>query len=252
MKTEPTLYWMIFHFIQILLFNFYFARKQSHLTFHLLRKRNEVELDKILKHERLHSPIIDYTIGSIALFLLISGFQNNDPNLYWAGKYFSLFGFLFTVLGVDLYMYEKLKKRIPLISKRSADLKARNFGSTVPKWCWAIFLITSSIALFSIQTTKGMLIQIGTIIFIIMSGLMVEKRSKLPVKKTDDKEYRKNEGWTIFVIGMSLGIAPIVNRYIGHYGIDAIYSTIPLIAFIILLNSKIYKKITFKEVPLTS
>jgi hypothetical protein len=211
-----------------------------------------VELDKLLKHERLHSPLIDYAIGLVALFLLISGYLKDDPMLYWAGKYFSLFGFLFTVMGIDLYMYEKLKKRIPLVSKRSAELKPRSLGSTVPKWCWAIFLVISTGALFSIQTTKVLLIQVGTIIFILMSGLMVEKRSKLPIKNKDDKEYRSSEGWTIFVIGMCLGLGPIINRYVGHYGIDAIYSTIPLIAFIILLNSKIYKKITSKDAPLVS
>jgi hypothetical protein len=216
----------------------------------LLRKRNATEVDRLFTKQRLHSPSIDYAIGSVALLFLITGFIKLDPIMYWAGKYLSLFGFLFTALGIDLYIYEKFKKKIPLISKRTAEFKARNLGTTVPVWCWIIFLITSGIALFSVQSTKELLIQIGTVIFIMMSAIMVEKRSKLPVKNSDDKEYRTSEGWTIFVIGMFLAIGPVISRHIGHYGIDAIFSTIPLIAFIVFLNSDIYKKMISKEMPL--
>ncbi len=251
MNSNPTLLWFIFHAIQIILFNFYISKKMSHLSFIFLKRRNPHLVESLLNKQYLHTPMIDYVIGFIALGFLSWGYFSFSSQLYWSGKYTSLFGFLFVSSTIDLIQYERLKRKIPLVAKRSADFKARGVGKSVPIWCWILFLFLSIVGLFFVGNTKVFLIQLGVIIFILASGYSIEKRAKLPIEQNEDKEYRESEVWTVYIIGVTLAIAPILSRFFGHYGIDAIYSSLAIVSFLLFINSKVYKKIIDKDEPLS-
>lgn len=112
MKNEMNLVWFIFHIIQISLFQFYAAPKLSTFSWIILKKRNpEVAKEKLGIKNSLHPAMLDYLIGGISILVLLTGFFMAEPLIYWSGKYLSLFGFLFTTLGLDFFQYEKLKKK---------------------------------------------------------------------------------------------------------------------------------------------
>ena len=245
MNKELSIYWLFFHFIQVSIFQFYAARKLSNLSYSLIKKRNTEVAEKILPVSgMLHSQYIDIGIGIICIGLLIFGFVSQNFYIYWTGKYLSLFGFLITVLLIDLLRASKFKQKIPLASKRSASLSQRLVGNIIPVWSWIVYIIVSLISLYYANELKEKISMVIGISVILVTAFFIEKRSKLPVSTTDDELYRRSEAWTVCFIAWSFPILSPIKKYLGFYGVDAFFSTLPLLCFIIFLNSKIFKKLT--------
>ena len=83
-------------------------------------------------------------------------------------------------------------------------------------------------------------------IFILAVAYFTENRSKISGKAEDDDTYRKSEMMTIGLIAWSFPIIAPIKKHLGHFGIDALFSVLPLVIFITFLNSPIYKKIMNK------
>jgi hypothetical protein len=244
MKNEMNLVWLVFHIIQISLFQFYAAPRLSHLTWNLLRKRNPEVADETLGSKRcLHSSKVDGTIGVLSIMTLVVGYVTNMPILYWSGKYLSLFGFLFTNLVLDLYQYEKFKKLIPLKQKRSATLQPRTLGRIVPIWAWLLCIIASLIMIIIEKDPMQKISTTFAVLVCIAGAIFTEKKSKVSDDVGEDQLFRKSEAWTIFAIACTFPLFIPLKAHLRHYGIDAVFSTVPLIAFAYFLNSKIYKKL---------
>lgn len=244
MSNPQNVYWFILHAIQIIIFQFYAATKLSELTCQLIRNRNTQVADDILnKRKVLHSKWIDYTIGTLSLGLLVIGYLKENGELYWSGKYLSLFGFLITVLAIDLFKYEKLKIIIPLETKRTASLVSRKLGNIIPRWSWVLYTLVMFVVIYFQDTQKGKIILFFELLVILVIAYFTENRSKISGQAKDDEAYRKSEMITITIIAWAIPLFIPIEKYLGHFGIDAVFSTIPLIIFIIFLNSKSYKKI---------
>ncbi len=244
MKTEMNLFWLVFHVFQISLFQFYAAPRLSHFTLRLLRKRNPQAADETLgSRSSLHSFKVDSTIGILSITVLCLGFAAGKPLLYWAGKYLCLFGFLFTNLVLDLYRFDKFKKFIPLKQRRTATLQPRELGSIVPIWAWALSL-TASLILIIIEKDPLKQFSITFAVGVCLAAaVFTEKKSKVTDEVEEDQLYRKSEAWTIYFISCTFPLFMPFKTYFGHYGIDAVFSIVPLMAFAYFLNSKIYRKL---------
>jgi hypothetical protein len=245
MNKELSIYWLFFHLIQVSIFQFYAVRKLSNLSYSLIKKRNTEVAEKILPASgMLHSKYIDIGIGIICFGLLIFGFVSQNFYIYWTGKYLSLFGFLIMILFIDLLRASKFKQKIPLASKRSATLSHRLVGNIIPVWSWIIYVIVSLISLYHANEPKEKISTGIGIAVILVTAFFIEKRSKLPVSTTDDELYRRSEAWTIFFIAWFIPLVAPLKKYFGFYGVDTFFSTLPLLCFLIFLNSKIFKKLT--------
>jgi hypothetical protein len=246
MNSPENIYWFLLHITQIILFQFYIANKTSSLSCQIIRNRNPKIAQEILKDQKiLHSNFWDYIIGTISLGLLFTGYFQDQGPLYWSGKYLSLFGFLFTVMALDLIKYKKLEKLIPLENIRTASLISRKLGNIIPTWSWVLYSIFMIIIICFEETVKAQIINASITIFILVSAYFTEKRSKISGKAIDDDNYRRSEMITIAVIAWSILIIEPIKKNLGHFEIDAIFSVLPIVMFIVLLNSKIYKKIMF-------
>jgi len=244
MNSPENVYWFVLHITQIIIFQFYAAKKMSSLTCQLLRNRNAHVAQDVLKGTRiLHSNLWDYIIGIVSLGLLVTGYLQDHGPLYWSGKYLSLFGFLFTVLTLDLLKYEKLKKIIQLETKRSASLNSRKVGNIIPTWNWVLYSIVMLSLTYLEETQWGQVTNVITATFIIGAAYYTENRSKIPGKTKDDETYRRNEMLTITVIAWTIPISVPARKYLGHFGIDGIFSALPIVMFIIFLNTNVYKTI---------
>lgn len=244
MNSEMNYPWLIIYFVQISLFQFYAAPKLSLLTWKLLEKRNpELAMAHLGLRKTLHDPRWDYIIGAFAVTMLVSGFASSNLILYWSGKYLSLFGFLFTILVIDLIQFEKLKKLLPLKKKRSATLVPRTFGRIVPLWAWALCLIATSIFVIMEKDTMKQVVTGSAVLVCVGAAILTEKKSKISEDLEEDQLYRKSEMWTIFIIACTFPLFNPLSAYFSRYGIDAVFSSVPLIAFVWFLNSKVYKRI---------
>lgn len=247
MNDKFTISWLLFHFVQIIVFQFYASIRLSKLSYVLTTRRNPaVANDYMPEGGMLHSKKIDYVLGFICLCLLVVGFVLEDKYLYWAGKYISLFGFLFC-MELDLLKYKKLKKLIPLVERRSASLVERKIGRIIPLWSWGIYLIVNGFIFYYDPEMRSKISYLITVAVVLSAAIFTEVRSKLPISTIDDELYRKSEAWTIFIIAWSFPIVEPFKKHLGFYGMDGIFSTIPLICFFIFLNSKIYKKIVNEQ-----
>lgn len=217
----------------------------SNLAYDLLRKRNLELTGEILpKGNQLHSFLIDYTIGSVAIACLLYGYFTNNLPFYWAAKTISIVGFVFTTLVIDLTLYYRYKKEIPAMAKRTASLKTRELGRIIPLWSWGLYLVVSITAILYTTPLKTQLsLALGCAVLLI-TGYFVEKRTKMANNSEDDELYRKSEAWTIFIIAWSFPIIIPFRGLFTKYGVDALFSLIPLVLFVLFLNSSIYKKIT--------
>lgn len=248
MNNNFTFSWLVFHCLQVIVFQFVASIKLSKLSFVLTKRRNpEVAKDLMPAGGMLHSKKIDYVLGVLCLCLLVIGFILKDKYFYWAGKYISLFGFLFC-MELDLLKYSKLKKLIPLIEKRSASLVERKVGRIIPLWSWGIYVIVNGVIFYYDTEIRSKVTYLIAISVVVASAIYTEIRSKLPISTIDDEFYRKSEAWTVFIIAWSFPIVEPFKKILGFYGMDAIFSTIPLIAFVVFLNSSIYKKIVGDQV----
>jgi hypothetical protein len=186
---------------------------------------------------------VDAAIGVTSIMILVFGYFTDMPILYWSGKHLSLFGFLFTNLVIDLYQFEKLKKLIPLKQKRSATLQPRTLGRIVPIWAWLLCIIASLIIIIIEKDPVRKISTTFSVSVCLAAAIFTEKKSKVSDDVGDDQLYRKSEAWTIFVIACTFPIFIPLKAHLRHYGIDAVFSTVPLIAFGYFLNSKIYRKL---------
>jgi uncharacterized membrane protein YfcA len=244
MKSEMNYAWLVFHAFQILIFQFYAAPRLSQLTWKLLKKRDPEQAKALFgAQNHLHHPQWDYVIGMVSLLALIVGFMQANQLVYWSGKYLSLFGFLFTTMAIDLCRYEKIKPQLPLKHKRSATLVPRSFGRIVPLWAWAVCIL-ASIGLVLIEHEPGKQFTMAIAVCIcVAAAVITEKKSKITDNLEDDQLYRRSEAWTIFIIACTFPVFTPLRSYLGHYGIDAVFSTVPLLTFAWFLNSGIYRKL---------
>jgi len=245
MNNNMNIYWLLFHLFQVCIFQFFAAEKMSNFTYIMLKKRNTDQSSSVLPTSKMpHHKNIDTAIGIFSMGLLALGFFLHSNYIYWSGKYLSLFGFLLTVLFIDLFQYSKFKNKIPLSSKRTASLNNRFVGKIIPLWWWIAYVVSSVAYLYFSDDLKSQLFLGISIIIILIIAYFIEKRSKLPMSTVDDELYRKSEMWTVYIIGWTFLIINPLKKYFGFYGIDAIFSTLPLFLFVIFLNSKLFKKIT--------
>jgi hypothetical protein len=179
--------------------------------------------------------------------ILVFGYFTDMPILYWSGKHLSLFGFLFTNLVIDLYQFEKLKKIIPLKQKRTATLQPRILGRIVPIWAWLLCLIASFIIVIIEKDPVKQISTTFAILVCVTAAFFTEKKSKVSDDFEEDQLFRKSEAWTIFVIACTFSLFLPFKEHLKLYGIDAVFSTVPLIAFACFLNSKIYKKLISQD-----
>lgn len=240
--------WLLFHAFQICIFQFFAASRLSKLTYFMVWNRNPKSASLVMPtNGQLHDKAWDYTFGVVSLLLLFSGYIIENKFIYWSGKYLSLYGFLLTVLVIDLYKYAKLKKLVPLEEIRSTTLVSRKVGRIIPLWSWVIYIIVSSLYIYSGESTKIRVISASSVLILLVVVFLTEKRSKLPISNLDDELYRKSEMITLTIIAWSFPIVGYFKSSLKFFGLDAIFSTIPLVCFIALLNSKIYKKIIDKS-----
>ena len=244
MNSEINIYWLIFDILQVLIFQFYASARLSHLCYMMLKKRNpEVAKQFLPRSQMLHSKAWDVGIGLVSLAALFCGFMLDNSALYWAGKYLSIFGFLFTCLLLDLINYEKIKKSIPLSDKRSGSLNTRKIGRLIPLWSWVLYIAVNFLIVAKLENINTQILLGVTVVIFLAVAFFIEKRAKLPVSSEDDNLYRKSEALTILFIAW---LAPFLIYFKNHLGSDALtasFSAIPLIFFILFLNSKIYKKL---------
>ena len=244
MRDEMSTLWLVVHLLQISLFQFYAAPRLSRLTWKLLVSRNPERVTKdFVGRTQLHSSSWDYLIGSASIIFLVTGFAKGNLEIYWFGKYISIFGFLFTSLVVDLYLYEKLKGSFPLKLRRTATIVPRSFGRIVPLWAWSLCMVVS---LYVASTASDVSKQLGiasAALVCLLAGIFVEKKSKITLDLQEDQLYRRSEAWTVFIVACTIPLSFAVTSYLGDFGLDALLSTVPLIAFVWFLNSKIYRKL---------
>lgn len=125
--------------------------------------------------------------------------------------------------------------------KRTATLRPKKFGSIVPIWAWGLCLLTTLLVVTTSEEPKKQITTIASVLFCILMANHTEKKSKVSQDLEDDELYRVSEVWTIFLIACSFPIFLPLGNYLGHNGVDAVFSTIPIVAFVIFLRSKTYK-----------